>query len=212
MASKRFTVPGMDQKKADQVAKRLQQRLVALIDLELTLKHIHWNVVGPAFIGVHEMLDPQVDAVRAMVDETAERIATLGGEPNGLPGNLVSSRSWDDYDLGRAMTQEHLGALDLVYDGIIGEHRRLIGELEELDQVTQNMIIEQSQQLEQFQWFVRAHLESDGGRLVTAGATTERQAAAKAGGRTATAARHAKKAATSKAAKSTGNGRRAASG
>ena len=29
------------------MAKRLQQRLVALIDLELTLKHIHWNVVGP---------------------------------------------------------------------------------------------------------------------------------------------------------------------
>ena len=47
MATKRFTVPGLDQKKADQVAKRLQQRLVALIDLELTLKHIHWNVVGP---------------------------------------------------------------------------------------------------------------------------------------------------------------------
>ncbi len=208
----KFTVPGMSQDDAVKLIDLLQGRLVTLIDLQLTLKHIHWNVVGPAFIGVHEMLDPQVDAVRAMVDETAERIATLGGEPNGLPGNLVSSRSWDDYDLGRAMTQEHLGALDLVYDGIIGDHRKLIDELEDLDQVTQDMIIEQSVQLEQFQWFVRAHLESDGGRLVTEGATTERQAAAKAGGRTTTGARHAKKAATSKAAKGTGNGRRAAGG
>jgi starvation-inducible DNA-binding protein len=200
----------MSQDDAVKVIDLLQGRLVTLIDLQLTLKHIHWNVVGPAFIGVHEMLDPQVDAVRAMVDETAERIATLGGEPNGLPGNLVSSRSWDDYDLGRAMTQAHLGALDLVYDGVIGEHRQLIDALEDLDPVTQDMVIEQSEQLEQFQWFVRAHLESEGGRLVTEGATTERQAAAKAGGPTATGARHAKKAATStKAAKSTGNGRRA---
>jgi starvation-inducible DNA-binding protein len=206
-----FTVPGMSQDDAVKVIDRLQGRLVTLIDLQLTLKHIHWNVVGPAFIGVHEMLDPQVDAVRAMVDETAERIATLGGEPNGLPGNLVRSRSWDDYDIGRAMTQEHLGALDLVYDGVIGEHRQLIGELEELDQVTQDMVIGQSEQLEQFQWFVRAHLESDGGRLVTAGATTERQAAAKAGGRTSSegTARQEKRATTSKGAKSTGNGRRA---
>ena len=209
-----FTVPGMSQDDAVKVIDRLQGRLVTLIDLQLTLKHIHWNVVGPAFIGVHEMLDPQVDAVRAMVDETAERIATLGGEPNGLPGNLVSSRTWDDYDLGRAMTQEHLGALDIVYDGVVSEHRQLIDELDELDQVTQDMVIGQSEKLEQFQWFVRAHLESSGGRLVTTGATTEREAAAKAGGRTSTGARHAKKAAAStKAAKSTGgNGRRSSSG
>ena len=104
-------------------------------------------MVGPAFIGVHEMLDPQVGALRAMVDETAERIATLGGEPTSLPGNLVGSRSWDDYDLGRAMTKEHLGALDIVYDGIITEHRQLIDELEELDQVTQDMVIGQSERL-----------------------------------------------------------------
>ena len=208
-----FTVPGMSQDDAVKVIDRLQGRLVALIDLQLTLKHIHWNVVGPAFIGVHEMLDPQVDAVRAMVDETAERIATLGGEPNGLPGNLVSSRSWDDYDLGRAMTQEHLGALDIVYDGVVSEHRQLIDELDELDQVTQDMVIGQSEKLEQFQWFVRAHLESSGGRLVTTGATTERQAAAKAGGPTSSGARHAKKAgASTKAAKSAGNGRRSSSG
>ena len=63
MASK-YTVPGLDRDKAEQVATQLQGRLNALIDLQLTLKHIHWNVVGPNFIGVHEMLDPQVEAVR----------------------------------------------------------------------------------------------------------------------------------------------------
>jgi starvation-inducible DNA-binding protein len=180
MATKRFTVPGLDQKKADRVAKRLQQRLVALIDLQLTLKHIHWNVVGPTFIGVHEMLDPQVDGVRLMVDQTAERIATLGFEPNGTPGYIVSNRDWDDYKLGRATVPEHLGALDVVYSGVIEEHRQAIDEFDELDPVSQDMLIEQAQDLEQYHWFVRAHLETSDGALATAGAQHTKEAAAKA--------------------------------
>src|SRR6201999_1756281 len=108
-----YGIPGLGRKDASEVAGILQERLNALNDLALTLKHIHWNVVGPHFIAVHTMLDPQVDAVRVMVDTTAERIATLGGSPVGTPGALVSARSWDDYAIGRADAIAHLAALDL---------------------------------------------------------------------------------------------------
>src|SRR5882757_8479945 len=113
----RYTVPSLTPEQGAEVAEILQQRLHALNDLHLTLKHVHWNVVGPHFIGVHEMIDPQVEAVRAMVDEIAERIATLGGVPIGTPGALVAARTWEDYALGRATTTAHLAALDGVYDG-----------------------------------------------------------------------------------------------
>ena len=118
-----FTLPGLSRSNGDATAHLLQERLTALIDLELTLKHIHWNVVGPDFIGVHLMLDPQVDGIRAMVDATAERIAALGSSPNGLVGHVVETRSWDDYSLSRALVPEHLGALDVVYSGVIESHR-----------------------------------------------------------------------------------------
>src|SRR5580658_7918703 len=121
-----YTVPGMKADAAARVIKLLQDRLNALNDLALTLKHVHWNVVGPNFIAVHTMLDPQVDAVRLMVDATAERIATLGGIPMGTPGALVSGRSWDDYALGRADAIAHMGALDVVYSGVIESHRKAI--------------------------------------------------------------------------------------
>jgi starvation-inducible DNA-binding protein len=183
MSTPLFTVPGMDADDAGQVCDLLQRRLVSLIDLQLTLKHIHWNVVGPTFIGVHEMLDPQVAGVQQMVDDTAERIATLGGSPNGLPGNLVDTRSWDDYSLGRALVDEHLGALDQAYSGVVADHRAAIDTLEDLDKVTQDMLIEQSEQLERFHWFVRAHLESPAGRLSTEGSSGERDAAKRAGSR-----------------------------
>jgi starvation-inducible DNA-binding protein len=162
-----YTVPGMKTDDAEQVIKLLQDRLNSLNDLALTLKHVHWNVIGPNFIAVHTMLDPQVEAVRLMADETAERIATLGGSPSGTPGALVAQRDWKDYSIGRASAIEHLGALDVVYTGVIEAHRTAIETTEELDPVTQDMLIGQSGQLEQYHWFVRAHLENSDGSLST---------------------------------------------
>jgi starvation-inducible DNA-binding protein len=172
-----FTAPGMSAKDGATVITILQDRLNSLVELGLTIKHIHWNVVGPAFIGVHQMLDPQYAGVQVMVDTTAERIATLGGVPNGLPGFIVASREWDDYDLGRADSQSHLAALDLVYRGVIESHRKAIDSTEEPDPVTQDMLIGQTAELEQYHWFVRSHLEDYAGGLANAGASTEIEAA-----------------------------------
>lgn len=175
-----YTVPGMKTGNAERVNALLQDRLNSLNDLALTLKHVHWNVTGPNFIAVHTMLDPQVDGVRGMVDDVAERIATLGGSPVGTPGALVAQRDWDDYSIGRADAIAHLGALDVVYAGIIEAHRAAIDTTEELDLVTQDMLIGQAHQLEQYHWFIRAHLEAADGTLSTAGASTEGSAAKRA--------------------------------
>ncbi|MDJ0317478.1 MULTISPECIES: Dps family protein [Arthrobacter] len=173
----KYTVPGLTLKDGHAVATILQARLHSLNDLQLTLKHAHWNVVGRDFIGVHEMLDPQIELVRAMVDETAERIATLGVSPNGLPGALVQDRGWDDYAIGRATTTEHLAALDIVYDGVVSSHREAIAAVGELDPITEDMLIGQSAKLELFQWFMRAHLENDTGSLIHGNAESEKDAA-----------------------------------
>ncbi|MFC1413511.1 Dps family protein [Streptacidiphilus sp. N1-12] len=172
MSTPRYTVPGISLNDAGEVIDQLRMRLHALNDLALTLKHVHWNVVGPHFIAVHTMIDPQVEAVRAMVDETAERIATLGGSPDGTPGTLVSERTWDNYKLGRADALEHLVALDHVYTGIIIDHRKAAAATEESDPVTQDMLIAQLHALEQFHWFIRAHHETAGGALTEAPAKT----------------------------------------
>jgi starvation-inducible DNA-binding protein len=173
-------VPGLKPDTAGEVIALLQDRLNALNDLALTLKHVHWNVIGPHFIAVHRMLDPQVEAVRLMVDDLAERIATLGGSPVGTPGALVAQRTWDDYSIGRADTNAHLAALDVVYAGILEAHREAIEKTDEPDPVTQDMLIGQTGTLEQFHWFIRAHLENDAGALVTEGVRDEKTAARKA--------------------------------
>lgn len=160
-----FSIPGVAAADANELAGLLQDRLTALIDLALTLKHVHWNVVGAQFIGIHTMVDGQVDAVREMADGVAERIAALGGVPRGTPESVVSRRSWDDYSLGRADAMAHLAALDAVYVGVIESHRKAIAASAELDPVTEDLLIGQCGRLEQFHWFVRAHLENESGEL-----------------------------------------------
>ncbi|POX91280.1 DNA starvation/stationary phase protection protein Dps [Mycobacterium kansasii] len=175
-----FTIPGLTDKQGARLAELLQKQLSTYNDLHLTLKHIHWNVVGPNFIGVHEMIDPQVESVRGYADEVAERIAALGASPQGTPGAIIKDRTWDDYSVGRDCVQAHLAALDLVYTGVIEDIRKAIDETEELDRVTQDMLIEHAADLEKFQWFVRAHLENAGGKLTHDGSTSERDAASTA--------------------------------
>ena len=160
-----FTVPGVPTEQGHKLAEQLQMRLHALNDLALTLKQAHWNVVGPNFIGVHEMLDPQVETVRGFADAIAERIAALGSSPVGVPGRLTYQRPWEDYDVDRAGTIEHIKALNRVYDGVVKSHRDAIEETGEIDPVTEDMLTGQSFELEQFQWFLRAHLEDGSGKI-----------------------------------------------
>jgi len=155
-----YTVPGLGKDNGDEVAGLLQGRLHALNDLQLVLKHVHWNVVGPNFIAVHEMLDPQTTTVRGFADEIAERMATLGTSPSGLSGELVSERKWEDYPLHKASVQDHLTQLDKVYTGVIEDHRQVMNKVGNTDAVTEDILISQVKELELFQWFVRSHLET----------------------------------------------------
>jgi starvation-inducible DNA-binding protein len=153
----------MSDKHGDEVAAMLQKQLSRYNDLHLTLKHVHWNVIGPNFIAVHQMIDPQVALIRGYADEAAERIATLGGSPKGTPDAIINDRTWPDYPCDRDCADVHLAALERVYSGVIEDTRENIRRLQELDLVTQDILIGHAGELEKFQWFLRAHLETAGG-------------------------------------------------
>jgi starvation-inducible DNA-binding protein len=173
-----YAPAGLNTGEAEKLATILQERLSSLIDLSLTLKHVHWNVVGSGFIAVHEMMDAQTEAARAMVDAVAERITTLGGVAGGLATQVVEMRSADDeYALGRAPVMAHLGALDKVYQRIGAGHREAIEQVSGVDPVTEDLLIAQTAQLELSHWFIRAHVSDVDGRLATEGAVDQLEAA-----------------------------------
>ncbi|HUG07960.1 MAG TPA: DNA starvation/stationary phase protection protein [Acidimicrobiia bacterium] len=177
----RYAPAGMDTGEAEKVGAILQERLASLIDLSLILKHVHWNVVGSGFLAVHELMDTQSDQTRQMIDEVAERTTTLGGVAGGLAGQVVEMRSADEYALGRAPVMAHLGALDKVYERVGSGHREAIDQAENIDPISEDLLISQTAQLEMNHWFIRAQISDTDGRLATEGAVTQLDAAAAAG-------------------------------
>jgi starvation-inducible DNA-binding protein len=65
----------------------------------------------------------------------------------------------------------------MVYRNVIESHRDAISATEKPDPVTQDMLIGQTGELEQYHWFVRSHLEDYAGGLTNAGTATELDAA-----------------------------------
>ena len=125
-----FVMPGLDEAASEKAIAILQNRLSQEQEAALVLKHAHWNVTGPNFIAVHEMLDA-----------------------------IVRNRTWKSFDAeGRVGTEEYLKALIEYYDAFIADDRKAIAELDELDVISSNVIQDHVQQLEKFQWFMRSHL------------------------------------------------------
>jgi starvation-inducible DNA-binding protein len=161
MVKYKYTVPTLSEEQTDVAVGELQVVLDVLNDLALTLKHAHWNVTGANFIGVHEMLDPQIDEVRDAVDTIAERIAALGGSPNGLSSSVLGAAKakLPQYKvLEKASTEEHLRALDEQYTAVVTILRQAIAVVDDADLVSSNVLQDALGGLEQFQWFVRSHL------------------------------------------------------
>lgn len=154
-----FTVPGLDEVSTEKAINILQSRLSNEQECALVLKHAHWNMKGKNFIGIHEMMDPEVDSVLAMADETAERIATLGGQADGRPDDIIKNRNWKVIDIaGRQEAIDYLKALNSYYTDFIIADREAIKQLDDIDVISSNIIQDHVQELEHFQWFMRSHL------------------------------------------------------
>jgi starvation-inducible DNA-binding protein len=154
-------IPTLDKATTEKTVTELQTALDVLNDLALTLKHAHWNVYGPNFIAVHEMLDPQIDELRDAADTVAERIAALGSAAVGTSTETLRGAKaiLREYPVkGKDTTEAHLAAIDDQYTDAETYLRGAIVKVDELDLVSSNILQDVLQNLEQFQWFVRSHL------------------------------------------------------
>lgn len=141
------------------VVSDLQATLVELIDLSLLGKQAHWNVVGPNFRSIHLQLDEIVDTARLASDRVAERIATLGAAPEGRSSAVATASQLPEFPGGQVHVEETVQRISGTIDTMAGRIRERILRVGETDPVSQDALIEASDQLEKQAWMLRAQLE-----------------------------------------------------
>ncbi len=72
---------GIDKNKAEQLSNRLNQLLADYQIFYQNLRGLHWNIKGKEFFELHLKFEEFYDDAVIKIDEIAERILTLEGEP-----------------------------------------------------------------------------------------------------------------------------------
>ncbi|KQQ48779.1 DNA starvation/stationary phase protection protein [Methylobacterium sp. Leaf125] len=144
----------------------LNARLSDGIDLALDVKQAHWNLKGPQFIGIHEMLDGFRTELDDYNDKVAERITQLGGTARGTAQAVASASQLKPYPLDAYAIADHLAALIDRYGVYANAVRQNIDDTDEAgDAGTADLLTEVSRGVDKQLWFLEAHVQEPTGTL-----------------------------------------------
>ncbi len=144
-----------------EIAGILSQLLADQHILYIKTRNYHWNVTGMHFQPLHELFEEQYDDLEEYIDDTAERIRSLGFF---APGSI------DDFKkMARLMESDHVNGDDrTMLTNLLNDHETMIqilrNDQEEVfekyqDAGTQDFLIGMMQGHEKMAWMLRAHLK-----------------------------------------------------
>jgi starvation-inducible DNA-binding protein len=150
------TKNSLDEKTRAKSVELLNARLADGIDLALATKQAHWNLRGPQFIAIHEMLDE----FRAELDAgNAERASQLGGVALGTTQVVADATTVTSYPIDIFSIEDHLAALIERYGAVANAVRDAIDTSEQAgDTDTADIFTEVSRGLDKNLWFLESHL------------------------------------------------------
>ena len=120
----------------------------------------HWNIKGPQFIALHEMIDGFRTEIDGHTDTMAERIVQLGGTALGTTQVVAKVSTLAPYPTDISKTKDHLAALIERYAKVANSIRAAIDEADEAgDKDTADIFTGVSRGLDKALWFLEAHVQ-----------------------------------------------------
>ena len=95
------------------------------------LQNYHWNIEGKDFFQVHAKLEELYDKINEQIDEIAEHIAILGGQPLGTMKDYLEKSSIKEAENKKIKSEE-------IYNNILSDYEELLKKTIEIKEKSEN--------------------------------------------------------------------------
>mgnify|MGYP006072223525 CR=1 FL=1 len=115
----------------EDLVKNLNQFLSDLNVFYRKLQNYHWNIQGKDFFEAHAKLEELYDQINEEVDEIAEHILILGGQPLGTLRDYLSNSKIQEAENKKVKSEE-------VYKNLITDYGTLLKKVIEIKEESEN--------------------------------------------------------------------------
>lgn len=145
-------------KELDQLSNVLNKQVANLNVLFVKLHHFHWYVKGPHFFALHEKFEQLYSEVAEHMDEVAERLLTIGGQPCSTMKQYLQETSLEEATGGENEQQ----MVQTTHDDLSMITQELAQGMEVAesmnDQATSDILLAIKSSFEKSIWMLRAFL------------------------------------------------------
>ena len=154
---------GLTEEQLHSVIELLNRDLADFYLLIIKTKKYHWDVIGPQFRSLHELWEEQYETLTVNIDETAERIRSLGGYPLGTAAGFVEYSTIGEHPDDLPDANEMVARLVQDHEQIIRNLREDVDKCSEEyhDEGTADFLTELMEQHEEMAWMLRSFLEGE---------------------------------------------------
>ena len=147
----------IDSAAASKVIEGLQQLLADYQIFYTNLRGFHWNIKGHGFFVLHSKFEEMYDDAAAKVDELAERILMLGGQPDNRFSEYLKVAKLEEITNVSCGDEALKSVLD-TYGYLIGEERKVLATAQAVaDETTAAMLSDYISGQEKLVWMLVAY-------------------------------------------------------
>ena len=151
----------LDENAVQSVVKGLAQLLADYQIFYTNLRGFHWNIKGHGFFVLHSKFEEMYDDAAAKVDELAERMLMLGGQPDNRFSEYLKVAKLPEIT-NVSCGDEALKNVLETYGYLIGEERKLLAVAQEAaDETTAAMMSGYIEGQEKLVWMLVAYYGGD---------------------------------------------------